>query len=213
MKRRTQLIKVDPENPEKKFIKTVVKTLKNGGIIAYPTDTCYGLGVDATNVRAIKDLRELKERPIEQPISIVVSTVSMAEKYAVLNDKILRIIKTFMPGPLTIVTHKKSTVPDILNKDAVSFRIPANKVALAIIKSLGKPLTAPSANPRGLEPAYTIDKLLHYFNGKIDMIVDAGNLPKVKPSTIVDLRYGKPRLLREGPVPFEKILNVWEKES
>ena len=202
----TEIINIDPKYPEKDKIERCVKYLKAGAIVAYPTDTSYGLGVDATNVSAILKLRKLKNRSLEQSISVIVSSIEMARKYAHLDESALKLIKTFMPGPLTIVVRKRSTIPDVLNKNAISFRIPANTVAISLCNALGKPITAPSANPRGLKPAYTLEKLLEYFKNKIDGIAYIGDLPYTPPSTIVDLRYETPKLIRKGPIPFKKIL-------
>jgi L-threonylcarbamoyladenylate synthase len=208
---KTKIIKIDPANPEKEKIEEVVNVLKEGGIVVYPTDTCYGLGVDATNKNAIKKLRKLKQRPIREPISIIVSSLNMIKKYGKITENVRFLVKKFMPGPLTIIIKKKKTVLDILNQKEVSFRIPANPIALALVRKLKKPITAPSANPRGLQPAYSFRKVLEYFNGKVDVIIDSGTLPKTKPSTIIDMKENYPKLIRKGPIKLSKILEKLKK--
>ena len=205
---KTKTIKINSERPERGKIKEVVRILNSGGIVAYPTDTCYGLGVGVTNVKAIMKLRKLKQRPLIKPISMIVSSLSMAEKYCVITPQIKLLVKKFMPGPLTIVTYKKPTVPDVLNKKEVSFRIPNNRVALAIVRSLKVPITSPSANPKNLKPAYSAEEVLHYFDGKIDAVIDVGKLPKVKPSTVIDMKSTSPKLIRKGPISLTRIRKV-----
>lgn len=207
---KTKIIKINPIEPERERIKEVVNVLEKGGTVVYPTDTCYGLGVDATNENAIKKLRKLKQRPVKEPISIIVSSLSMIEKYGKITKSVRFLVREFMPGPLTIIIKKKKIVPDILNRSGVSFRIPANKVALALVKKLGKPITAPSANPRGLQPAYSIRKVLEYFDRKVDVVIDSGTLPRVIPSTIIDMKKDYPKLIRKGPIAFRKVLEKFK---
>ena len=196
---------------KEKDLNKVLEILETGGIIAYPTDTCYGLGVDATNEEAITRLRKLKQRSIKQPISIVVDSMETIKKYAVLTPQIEFLIKQFMPGPLTIVANKTELVPDILNIEGISFRIPDNPITLSILSKFKKPVTSPSANPRGLKPSYNVKQVINYFDEKLDLIVDVGELPRIKPSTIIDMRSDHPILIREGPIPFNKIIEELKK--
>ncbi|MCD6403545.1 MAG: threonylcarbamoyl-AMP synthase [Candidatus Aenigmarchaeota archaeon] len=204
------IIKLDPENPEKEKIKRVVRFLEEGKIVVYPTDTAYAMGVDVESEESLKKLRKIKQR-LESPFSTIVSNIEMAEKYGYLNDVAKKLIQEFMPGPLTLIVKKKDCLSDLVNKDGFSFRIPGNVVALNIVKELGRPITAPSANPKGKEPPYSVEEAIRYFGGSVDVYVDVGKLRKIPPSTIVDVREKKIELIREGPIPFEKILKTIRK--
>ncbi len=210
-----------------------VKVLRKGGIIIYPTETCYGMGVDATNTKAVRKIYRIKgrerlmancltplasmgfRRSATKPISIIVSDMKMIKKYAFLNEDAEILMKKFMPGPLTLVARKKNIdgrlrrralLPDALSKKTVGFRIPANKFALRLVKRYGKPITATSANISGKPPIYRIDGTKKAFYGKVDMIIDAGNLPERKPSTVFDAENRK--MIRKGSVTKKQITNA-----
>ena len=127
----------------------------------------------------------------------------MAEKYAVIDPLARRLIKKFMPGRLTLVVRKKKTLPYILSKETVGFRIPPHAFSLALLKKFGKPITATSANNSGHPPIYRIKDAIKTFSDA-DLIIDAGNLPKRKPSTVFDIINRK--VLRKGPVKEKGIL-------
>jgi L-threonylcarbamoyladenylate synthase len=106
---------------------------------------------------------------------------------------------------LTIIANKKETVPNILNKKEIAFRISSHPVAAMIAEYAGVPVTAASANPEGMPPAFDIKKVMKYFDGKVDVVVDSGRLKKRKPSTMVDMKGKEPKLVRVGPISFSKI--------
>ena len=177
------------ENPDK-----IVSILKNKGIIIYPAETCYGIGTDMTNEECIKRLFEIKKRPSEKKISAAVSSLKMAKEYFELSEDAEKLVKAFMPGPLTIITKGKS------------FRIPADKFIIEIIEKFGKPITATSANVSGQEPIYNFDELLNTFSGNVDLIINGGNLEKNKPSTIFNVDAKK--IVREGKISEEEIIKI-----
>lgn len=179
-------------------IKKAVSILRKGGVIAYPTETCYGLGADATNPKAIRKVYKLKGRAFNKPISIIVSDIKMWKKYAYVNKKAEYLIKKYMPGALTLVLRKKKTLPDILSRKTIGARIPDNKTALKLVKELGKPITATSANISGGKNTYTIKSVLKQI--KLDYYINAGKLPRRKPSTIYDVE--KNKVIRKGPIKF-----------
>jgi len=189
-------------------IKETVNVLKNGGICIYPTETCYGLGCDATNEKAIKKLRKIKKMNDEKKISIIVSSLEMIKKYGRVTRRVEKIVNLFMPAPLTLVIRKKKSIPDILNKDEIAFRIPNNLVALKLVKEFGKPITATSANITTKPSIYTFDKIRKVFEGKVDIILDGGDLPLEPPSTIVDMTKRKPEIIREGSMKATLILKI-----
>lgn len=194
-------------------IKKAVETLEQGGIIAYPTDTAYGLGVDATNTEAIKSLFELKGRNAEKAMHVTVSDIDMAGTYAEITPDAEKLAEAFLPGPLTLVLRKKETIPDVLvgGKNTVGIRIPKNDTALAIVRLLKKPITATSANISGGDTSYSttaVRESLGEKSDRVDVYVDDGTLPRIAPSTLVDLTQEEPIILREGPITREQILDV-----
>lgn len=199
------IIKVNPKKPDLKTIKRAANVVTKGGLVIYPTETCYGLGADATNPKAVKKVYDIKKRPRSKPIHIIVSNLKMMEKYGEVTEEIMCLVKRFMPGPLSVVTRKKRTVPKILNPKEITFRIPDNLIALKLVQETRVPITATSANISGKPPLYKIKDVITNFDGKVEMILDAGNLKKVPPSTFVDMK-SRPKLIRKGPIKFTKIL-------
>jgi len=204
------MIKTIVTKVNKDSIKKAVRILRKGGLVVYPTETCYGLGADATNVKVIKRVYKVKKRPYSKPIHIIVSSLKMMGKYGEITKEIKFLVKKFMPGPLNIVTEKKKTIPKILNPNDIAFRIPNNHVALKLVQEAKIPITATSANISGQPPLYKIKDVIKTFENKVEMILDCGNLKKVKPSTFIDMR-SKPRILREGPIKGKVILKELEK--
>ena len=194
-------------------ISEAVETIKNGGAIVYPTDTIYGLGVNALNGEAISRLFKIKRRPIEKAVPVIVNGIEMARKIAYIDYRKDEMLGKIWPSPITVILHKKDTVPDILTgtKDTVGIRIPESKLAIILISSLGAPITATSANISGEEPNLDIQTIIDRFNqvsDKPDLILDAGILPPSEPSTILDLSGQKPKILRIGPVKKEQLLDI-----
>ncbi|MEI6462706.1 MAG: L-threonylcarbamoyladenylate synthase [bacterium] len=205
------------------IIEIVSKILTSGGLIIYPTETCYGVGVDATNEMAVKKLLEYKRRPEGKAISIAVSSKEMAEKYVELNDIANNIYKNFLPGPVTVISKLKgeSLVAKGLASEngTLGVRIPNYKIMLDVINSFGKPITATSANVSGGKTPYNIDELLEDLPSKqkelIDLVIDAGELPHNPPSSVVDTTRDEMKTIREGSVTFSSLLseNISEGEE
>jgi L-threonylcarbamoyladenylate synthase len=197
-----------------KALDLAVAALKNGGLVIYPTETLYGIGVDATNSKAVKKLAEYKDRPLGKPYSIAVTNQKMAQEYVELNETAKNLYKEFLPGPLTIISKDKGkTAPGVESEGGtLGIRIPDYKLVTDIIKKLGKPITATSANASYKKRPYKISDVLENISDKqknlIDLIIDAGSLPKNEPSTVIDttlddlitLRQGKIRLSSESKI-------------
>ena len=194
---KTEILKIN----NSKAVAKAVNVLSKGGIIIYPTETVYGIGVDATNDRAVKKVIAVKKRSPTKHIIVAVSDLRMAKRYAVVTRKAEVLTKTFMPGPLTLVVETKSRP---VRK--IRFRIPDNKFIRSVIRKLDKPITTTSANISGSENLYKIKDIINIFDGKVDMIIDAGNIPKRKPSTVFDVLEGK--VVREGSISEKKILDA-----
>lgn len=188
----------------------IVDCLNAGGLIIFPTETTYGIGADATNIEAINKLCIYKKRPVGKPYSIAVSNISMAKKYVNLNQSAENIYKSFLPGPVTVVSNGKHKVaPGVESENGtLGIRIPDYKLVLNIVKIFGKPITATSANASYKKRPYKISDILDNLSEKqkklIDLVIDAGELPKNEPSTVVDTTHDDPAILRQGFVSLGK---------
>lgn len=168
-----------------------INALKKGGIVVYPSDTVYGIAVDATNINAVKLLDDLKNRRPDQKYSYNFSNIEMVKKYADVNEDIELILKKYLPGPFTFIIEKD-----------ISVRIPKKSIITEICKHYGKPLTATSANKTGHKPATSIKNLDAKIYLKADVIIEDPGFTAKTTSTIVDLTVNPPKLIREGELPF-----------
>lgn len=187
-------------------IDRAVKVLKTGGLVIYPTETCYGAGVDATNQKAVNKLLAYKTRREGKPLSIAVADQTMAAKYVRLNPTAKNLYKQFLPGPLTVVSAGRGRVAAGVESETgtLGIRIPDHPVAKALVQTLGKPITATSANVSYKPKPYSITQLLSQISPKqkslIDFIVDVGKLPTRPASTVVDTTLDDPLILRPGTI-------------
>src|SRR5680860_1375363 len=186
-----KVIKVD-STPTKKIIEEAVKVLEKGGLVIYPTETLYGIGVDATNQKAVDKLLTYKTRREGKPLSIAVNSLQMAKEYVEINPTAHNLYSNFLPGPLTVVSPGLGKVAKGVESEigTLGIRIPKYELILDIIESFGKPITATSANASYKKQPYCIDDILENISTKqknlIDLIIDAGQLEKRDPSTVVD---------------------------
>lgn len=203
-----EILKVDLNNPNIEIIKKAVGILESGGLIIYPTDTSYGLGANALDEKAVRKVYEVKGRDFTKPTHVVVRDWKMIEELCITNDSAKKLYDKFLPGPLTIILQKRKKVPDILTAGLPSLgvRIPNNELTKKLSNELPFPYTTPSANKSGGKTPYSIDDVKKELDiSKIDLILNAGKLPEVKPSTIIDLTTSPPKILREGPIKKEEI--------
>ena len=190
-----------------------VSILKQGGIIAYPTDTVYGLGTGIGFPQAIKQIYEVKERPLNMPLPLLLSDVSQVTELAESVSPLARLlIQRFWPGALTLVLPASPSVPDIITSGGktVAVRIPAHPVPIALSRGLGTPIVGTSANLSGQPSPLTADEVYGQLGGKIDFVIDGGRCPGGKESTIVDVTGGKPVIQREGAISRAEIERVCE---
>lgn len=173
-------------------------------ITLYPTDTVYGLAVDATDAEAVRALKALKGRPVGTHISIAVSDVSMMRQYAEVTPLAEKLIAKFLPGKLTIVLRPKNLPWDLgEGTDEIGIRIPNHPQVMELIKEIGRPITATSANVSGLPTLSTPTEILKQFGDKasqITRVIDVGELPPSEPSTVVDARGDVPKVIRVGAI-------------
>ncbi|MBU1931259.1 threonylcarbamoyl-AMP synthase [Patescibacteria group bacterium] len=200
-----KIIKIKNVN-QKKAVETAVKVLRAGGLIIYPTETCYGLGVDVTNEAAVKRLLEFKGHRGGKAVSIAVADKVMAKKYVVINQTAENLYANFLPGPLTVVSQSREKVVAALQagKTNLGIRLPDYPLILDIVRRLGKPISATSANTSGKKPPYSLIDWQKYTSKKkqamVDLFLDAGVLAKRQPSTVVDTLLNEPKVLRQGKI-------------
>ena len=196
------------------IIERAVSVIKKGGSIVYPTDTVYGLGVDALRIESIRRLFRIKRRPETKPIPVMVRDIIMAHQLAFIDKEKEKILKAVWPGAITVVLEKREIVPSLLTagKKTIGLRISDHPFTRFLMNKLEIPLTATSANFSG-EPSLTssleVIKTFEKVYPQPDLILDAGDLPVNQPSTVLDLSGSHPRILRIGPVSkreLEKIL-------
>ncbi len=191
-------------------IKLAGSIIKNGGLVAFPTETVYGLGADALNPYAVAKIFEVKNRPKFDPLIVHISKINWLEKLTEkIDERALKLIEKFWPGPLTLVLPKSELVPDIVTAGlkSVAIRMPSHPVALALIESAETPISAPSANPFGYISPTTADHVEKQLGDKIDLILDGGKCPIGVESTVLSL-LDEPTILRPGGLPIEEIEKV-----
>lgn len=189
-------------------IKLATKVLSSGGIVMHPTETCYGFAVDVFNEKALNKLFLLKGRDAKKPLSIMVSSLDMAQKYGDFSGKALDLAEKYWPGPLSIVVPRKSSLPAFFNQteEFVSIRYSDYPFCSELVKEFGKPIVTTSANLSGMPPFYKVE--LAQFKDlveKIDLVVDGGELVGNKPSTVVRIEGAKIAVLRQGGIEVENV--------
>ncbi len=191
-------------------ISQLIATLNDGQTLVYPTETCYGLGCDATNQTAVDRIYDIKKREEGKPMIMLVPTVAMAKEYIVWSDGIEQFASKYWPGPVTLVADAKKEsglASGVISKDGtVAIRVTAHPFASALTAALGRPLVSTSANLAGGENPYdmeTVEKTLGTGVVQPDIAIDAGVLPKTKPSTIVRVNGGILEVVRQGETKIE----------
>ena len=204
----TILLRVDPSEPEVHLIRRAAEIIRNGGTVAFPTETVYGLGANTLSSEAVMGIFVAKNRPADNPMIVHVS--SKKEVYALAKEvpeKADTLMHLFWPGPLTIVLKKADIVPDVVTAglDTVAIRMPKHKVALALIRESRRPIAAPSANLAG-KPSPTMAKhVIQDLYGRVDAILDAGPTKVGVESTVIDMTTAPPVILRPGGITYEQL--------
>jgi len=207
----TAILRVDPRSPEPEKIARAAEVLRAGGLVAFPTETVYGLGADALSAVAVRRIFEVKGRPANDPIIVHISREGELEVVAgEVPPEARELIRRFWPGPLTLVLPKSERVPSLVTAGlpTVGVRMPAHPVALALIARAG-PVAAPSANLFGRPSPTRAEHVLQDLGGKIDLVLDGGPTEVGVESTVLDLsKPGRPRILRPGGVSREALEEV-----
>ena len=195
-------------------IKLAKDILLKGGVVAFPTETVMGLGVVYNDFNAYLRLNIIKRRREDKPYTLMVKNIDEIDKYAMVNDKALKVIKAFMPGSITILLPSKDNVPTYVthNTGVIGVRVPTNKEAIELLNTVDVPLLVPSANKAGEKPALNNEEVKSIFNDEIDLIIQGSSKGEL-PSTIIDLSHDDIRLLREGPISFIDIKKVYEEND
>lgn len=194
---------------DKEYIQKCAEIIKNGGLVAFPTETVYGLGANAYDDEACKKIYTAKNRPSGKALLCHLYSVSQAEEIAYLNEDERKLIERFTPGPLTVIAQKKPCIGDTVSAcgDTVGLRFPSNKEALDFMKACGVPIAATSANISDCPPPTDGETVKNYLSGRIDAILDCGRVGSGVASTIISLENGL-RILREGSITEDEIRSV-----
>ena len=187
------LISINPINPQTRLVRSVVDVLRRGGIVAYPTDTVYGVGCDIMNKKAIEKVYQLKQRHKSKPFSFICSDLKHISHYAKVSNYAYKTMRRLLPGPYTFILEGSRLVPKIMltKRKTVGIRVPDNEISLAIVRTLGRPIISTSA---GLDDPYTIKDA---FGQQLDLIIDGGPLYP-NPSSVISLIGDVPEVIREG---------------
>jgi tRNA threonylcarbamoyl adenosine modification protein (Sua5/YciO/YrdC/YwlC family) len=193
------LLEINPENPQPRLIAKVVQTLKDGGVVAYPTDTTYGIGCSIFSKKGIERIYTIKQRDRKKPFSFICSDISEIARYAKVSNYAFKLIRRLLPGPYTFVLEANSIVPDLLltKQRTVGIRIPDNAICLAIVKELGAPIVTTSANLSGEDPIGNPWQVEGDLGKLLDIVVDGGDLT-ADVSSVVSLIGDVPVVLRKG---------------
>jgi L-threonylcarbamoyladenylate synthase len=209
--KKTLVLKVDSQEPEIGTIRIAADFIRKGGLVAFPTETVYGLGADALNPKAVLALFEAKKRPLDNPPIVHVGNirdVNRLVKEVPLNTEML--MKRFWPGPLTLIFKRSEVVPEVTvaGLDTIAIRMPRHNVALALIRESGCPIAAPSANLAGKPSPTSAEHVLEDLNGRIDVVLDAGPTHIGVESTVLDMTVDPLQVLRPGGTPYEVLKKV-----
>jgi len=207
----TLWLKVNAEKPEIDKIRIAASVIRRGDVVAFPTETVYGLGADALNPDAVMKVFKAKNRPADDPLIVHVAIKEDVYRLARSVPKAAeRLMAQFWPGPLTLVLKRSRLVPNITvaGLDTIAIRMPKNEVALALIRESMTPISAPSANLFGKPSPTTAEHVINDLSGRIDLILDAGPTEIGVESTVIDMTTPIPQILRPGGTPYEKLKSI-----
>lgn len=199
----TRTLVVDARRPEAGALAAAAAVLDSGGLVAFPTESFYGLGARALSADAVARVFEVKGRPADKPLLVLIdSPAAAAALCAAIPDGARKLMDRHWPGPLTLVLTAAPGLPAALTAGTgtIGLRVPGHPVALGLVRAAGAAVTAPSANPSGEPPPTSADAVRGYFAGRIDLVLDGGTTEGGTGSTVVDCTVWPPRILRRGPI-------------
>lgn len=203
------LISIHPETPQPRLLQQVVDCLQQGGIVAYPTDTIYGLGCDIHNKQSLERLYRLKERSHKTPFSFICNDISQIAEYAAVSNRNFKILKRQLPGPYTFILEATRQAPALLasRRRTVGVRIPDHPIPRELVRLLGRPIVTTSANRHGEEPWEDPSLIAEDMAGQVDMVIEAG-ICRRDPSTVISLVGDQLEVLRSGSGPTDWIVSA-----
>lgn len=204
--KKTQVLKINSSRSDTRVISFAAKVIREGGLVAFPTETVYGLGANLLDKRAIANLCKVKDRPGNKPFTVHIAALHTIRRMGcTLKKESLRLAKRFWPGPLTMVLKAG-------DGSKIGFRMPDHKAALKLIKLSRVPVVAPSANLNGQAAPRSAMEVLKGLGGRIDLLLDGGRTSIGTESTVVDMTVTPPKILREGAIKNKEIENVLKHE-
>ena len=206
----SQVVKIEEAELPLKGLKRAVSIIEEGGIVAFPTESFYGLGVDATNSSAIQRIFRVKKRDPGLPLLILISSIDELSKYtASIPPEALELGRRFWPGGLTMVLQRSQAIPSLLTAGTgkIGIRVSGHPLAHALTLELNVPVTGTSANISGRPPCTRADEVVECFGGQVDLILDGGITKGTHPSTLLDVTSNPPLLIREGIIKAEEIID------
>lgn len=209
----SKILHINYRDPEPDVIAAAVAELNADHVVAYPTETLYGLAVDVTSDRAVKHLYDLKRRDYGLPVAILVADMAMLQDYVTsISEPTRNLIKQFWPGPLTILFKAGDKIAKGLmtNTGKIGIRISSHPVATALVRTFGKPITTTSANLSGYPPSLQVKHVQKYFSDKIDCIIDGGECQPSQGSTVVDVEDETMAIIREGAIQSDCVIRAFQ---
>ena len=193
------LININPINPQERLVRKVADTLKGGGIIAYPTDTHYGIGCDIMNKKAIERIYQIKQRNKNKPFSFICSGLKNISRYAKVSNYAYRTMKRLLPGPYTFLLAGSIQVPKMMftKRKTAGIRVPDNRICIDLIRQLGNPIISTSASLPNNDVLQDPSLIHEHLNSRLDVVIDGGPVPG-RPSSVISLIHDEPEVLREG---------------
>lgn len=193
------VLAINPDNPQPRLIKQVAATLENGGVVAYPTDTTYGIGCSIFSKKGLERIYQMKQRDRRKPFSFICADLAEVSRFARLTNHAFKIMKRCLPGPYTFVLEASREVPDLLTtkQKTVGIRMPDNRICMALVQELGAPIVTTSANLSGEDPIGNPDEIVRQFGNQLDLIIDGGVLA-TDVSSVISLVGDQVEILREG---------------
>lgn len=206
----TEIIKIDPDSPEKETLEIAAETIRAGKLVVYPTETVYGLGADATSDGAVSQVFNAKLRPLDNPISVAVNSLEMARRVGEIPSRVEGLFAGILPGPLSFIVRARSGLSESVSAGTgkIAIRVPSHKVALKLIGKVGGPITSTSANVSGEPAPKTAEEALGQLRNRVDLILDADPASIGKPSTVIDVSGERLKVIREGPIPAAEVRKV-----
>ncbi|MEM9950788.1 MAG: L-threonylcarbamoyladenylate synthase [Chloroflexota bacterium] len=204
----TYMAKIDALNPDPQAMSLAAQVINSGGLVAFPTETVYGLGANAFNTQAVERIFEVKERPANDPVIVHIAEMYQLNDIAINIPSIVdKLTDVFWPGALTLILHRSEQIPDSVTagQDTVAVRMPSHPIAQSLIRQSGVPIAAPSANRFSRPSPTSAVHVMHDLAGRVDVVLDGGNTHIGVESTIIELTSAVPTMLRPGGIALEEL--------